>query len=140
MNTPANEEILGEDKGSPDGDCTLKGIRHADGTIEVTKVEYTPANEWSDAVEDIVRRIETLETDYIDGSYVSTSDAKKIGEDIQNLLDQHSAHLVERIESLKEDGETPFGSQELHETEVAHNQALDQAIDIVKSQSEKEIL
>jgi acetoin utilization deacetylase AcuC-like enzyme len=90
----------------------------------------TPAHEWSDAVEDIVRRIETLETDYIDGSYVSTSDAKKIGEDIQNLLTTHTAHLVERIEAIKEDQ----GSyQKDSDSPVRPYIFKDVAIDIVKS-------
>ena len=35
---------------------------------------------------------------------------------------------VKIMESMKEDGETPFGHQELHETELAYNQALDDTI------------
>ena len=30
---------------------------------------------------------------------------------------------IEKLEGMKEDGETPFGTQELHETELAYNQA-----------------
>jgi hypothetical protein len=52
---------------------------------------------------------------------------------IQNLLDQHSAHLVERIEGLKT-FEPHIGIGHLHEAEVeaVRNQALDQAIGIIK--------
>lgn len=63
-------------------------------------IKPTPDTEWTDAVEDIVRRIETLETDYSDGSYVSTSDAKKIGNDIQNLLTSRDTYLKERVEEI----------------------------------------
>jgi len=61
----------------------------------------TPDTEWADAVEDIVRRIETLETDYSDGSYVSTSDAKKIGNDIHNLLSSRDTYWKERVREEK---------------------------------------
>ena len=43
------------------------------------------------------------------------------------------SELAEKLEGMKEDGETPFGSQELHETEVAYNKALTEAQTIIKS-------
>jgi len=58
---------------------------------------------------------------------------------IENLLTTHSAHLVERIESLKKtketegvEAETALGMQ----YRDGFNQALDQAIDIVKDSSQ----
>lgn len=36
------------------------------------------------------------------------------------------------MESMKMDGETPFGHQELHETELSYNQALDDTIKALK--------
>jgi hypothetical protein len=68
-----------------------------------------------------------LSENYIEKGWTSVTD-----EIIEALLNQHSARIVERIETLKVDGETPCGHQDLHETEVAYNQALDQVIDIVK--------
>ena len=47
------------------------------------------------------------------------------------LTQAHQAGIEEAVkimESMKEDGETPFGHQELHETELAYNQALDDTI------------
>lgn len=41
--------------------------------------------------------------------------------------------LCEGLEGMKEDGETPLGSQDLHETEVAYNQALDDAIVYIRT-------
>jgi len=35
-------ELFGFDRGSPDGDCTVRGVKHADGTYEVTEISYTP--------------------------------------------------------------------------------------------------
>ena len=53
----------------------------------------------------------------------------------QALTEAHQAgkkegidEAVKIMESMKEDGETPFGHQELHETELAYNQALDDTI------------
>jgi len=47
-------------------------------------------------------------------------------------LDQQSAHLVERIEKLKKKTELDGTSLAVGMQEYWHNQALDQAIDIVK--------
>ena len=66
-------------------------------------------------------------------------DPDKIKDFIQTLLDQHSAHLVERISELKvkhfidEDGKEYCNLPHEYCDTCEHNQALDQAIDIVKN-------
>ena len=82
---------------TPDTERHELGIEHSTGANSTHLLKTTPDTEWTDAVEDIVRRIETLETDYSDGSYVSTSDAKKIGNDIQNLLTSRDTYWKERV-------------------------------------------
>jgi hypothetical protein len=58
--------------------------------------------------------------------------------DIQELT-THSAHLVERIEALKlETKPTPDLAQFHPLTISGFNEALDQAIDIVKDKSDKQ--
>ncbi len=86
---------------TPDTERHELGIEHSTGANSTHLLKTTPDTEWTDAVEDIVRRIETLETDYSDGSYVSTSDAKKIGNDIQNLLTSRDTYWKERVEETR---------------------------------------
>lgn len=89
---------------TPDDGLETRGLETNEEALAIVqqikkKIEdaNTPDTEWTDAVEDIVRKIETLETDYSDGSYVSTSDAKKIGNDIQNLLTSRDTYWKERV-------------------------------------------
>ena len=61
----------------------------------------------------------------VDASTILYSDAERV------YTQAHQAGIDEAekiMESMKEDGETPFGHQELHETELAYNQALDDTI------------
>ena len=55
---------------------------------------------------------------------------------LRTTLTTYSNARVEEIikiaEGMKEDGETPFGSQELHETEAAYNKALTDLIEAIK--------
>jgi hypothetical protein len=51
-------------------------------------------------------------------------------QEIGNLLTTHSAHLVERIDALKVEPIPELEGSDGHL--MSHNQALDQAIDIVK--------
>ena len=68
------------------------------------------------------------------GCKVCEDERANIGENCvirQALTQAHQAGIDEAVkimESMKEDGETPFGHQELHETELAYNQALDDTI------------
>lgn len=90
----------------------------------------TPANEWREVVD----RLEVLADPIAETlpEYERINEFVSLVGKLRPALNQHSARIVERIETLKVDGETPCGHQDLHETEVAYNQALDQVIDIVK--------
>lgn len=104
----------------------------------------TPAHEWREEFEKTHPRATLL-----DGFIYYRQ------EDVNNFLDTHTAHLVERIEKLKENrrrcracgkhtlekskglGKVAFEFQcsecgNYQEETSVHNQALDQAIDIVK--------
>jgi len=46
---------------------------------------------------------------------------------------------IVKLEGMKEDGETPLGTQELHETELAYNQALQTIIDRYRSELDQDL-
>lgn len=47
MPTPAPAaSVIGVDYGSPDGDCTVEGVKHPDGSVEITKVTRATRGEW----------------------------------------------------------------------------------------------
>ena len=94
----------------------------------------TQNNEWREEFDKQFNPVEALKATQDGGTinirHVDVSE--NIKDFIQNLLDQHSARLVERIESLKRIAdEAPDGLADIWQK--AHNQALDQAIDIVKN-------
>jgi len=62
--------------------------------------------------------------------------AKAIEHFIENLLDTHTAHLVERLEASKTATwkSALSGSEEI--AVKSYNQALDQAIDIINNKTE----
>jgi hypothetical protein len=39
---PPVSRVIGVDYGCPDGDCTVEGLKHPDGSVEITKVTYAP--------------------------------------------------------------------------------------------------
>lgn len=105
-----------------------------------------PLNEWETTSEKhtCVTPVNEWKIDFMDfymerGKY----EGRRLGHQgyidfIQNLLTTHSAHLVERIEGMKKEGHNGKICLDLESgcTECendAYNQALDQAIDIVKN-------
>jgi uncharacterized protein (DUF2164 family) len=98
----------------------------------------TPANEWREVANEI-----GLAT-YGGVSFEANPEyIEKISKIINNLLTTHSAHLVERIEKLKVAEKDFFlrgdsKSTYEHAGRKFYNQALDQAIDIIKDKSDKQ--
>ncbi len=86
-----------------------------------------PANEWREVIMDLGVEVDTHQ----DGdARIRTFTFNEV--QLQAFLDTHSAHLVERIESLRK--EVPTQAM-YHDEECEYsgfNEALDQAIDIVK--------
>ena len=81
-----------------------------------------PAHEWRENYNEFVKDVR----EYGDFPESLASHVEKF---IEHTLTTHSAHLVERIEALKKNCEA---CGEPHDY-VEHNQALDQAIGIIKS-------
>jgi hypothetical protein len=93
----------------------------------------TPANEW---------RSEERKPNLIgkDGEYFVRCEAheevvRRLQEKHKEELDQHSAHLVERIEGMK-DTRTNLDDENWNNQNIGYNRGLDQAIDIVKDSSQ----
>jgi hypothetical protein len=90
----------------------------------------TPANEWREKLR--------LEISFIESSNLkSVEDFREAILDvcqstIQTLLTTHSAHLVERIEKAKLDEKKVNNDLNLIGQISIYNEALDQAIDIIK--------
>ena len=120
--------------------CTIPANdRHKDNDCDYGKVIDgfhtddctcpTPAKEWEYKVNDIMKRCKDGET----GTHLEMEEL------IHSLLDQHSAHLVERISELKvkhlidENGKEYCDLPHEYCDTCEHNKALDQAIDIVKN-------
>jgi hypothetical protein len=91
----------------------------------------TPANDWSGKFDEMIDKAWDKYGEQYE-VYSPKAFESEIKSFIQNLLDQHSARLVERIEALKKrhgivyDNFTPEADLRIY------NHALDQAIDIVK--------
>jgi hypothetical protein len=103
----------------------------------------TPANEWEKKLEEVLISSSGLPYGITIGfnqdvlgqrqgfeKYGGDELREKLKDFIQNLLTTHSAHLVERIEGLRKELVDPYHENDTEDE--AHNQALDQAIDIVK--------
>lgn len=121
-NTPAHdEENRACDKNMLIGDypCTCGAtVLHNYSEGEIPN-PVTPANEWREEVEKEVK----------EGGVMYKSHWYIKAEKVQSLLDQHSAHIVERIE--KEVKVTDPDTKD-HPLNELRNEVADQAIDIVK--------
>lgn len=123
MTTPAHEMVEIEQNQETGEVLTANGV------------PLTPAKEWRE--EEVKRKMAINE--YLhnygleDGSSLDAGEIEELCESIvEHFLTTHSAHLVERIEALKKKTGLDRSSLAIGMHEHWHNQALDQAIDIVK--------
>ena len=113
MNTPANEEKEIRDQNGELIGMETKEVmtrEEAQRRYPDAKLPPTPANEWR------------KEFDFVD-----SIDRELVIEKVNQLLTTHSAHLVERIEGMKEKLEDA-------DYYIGYNQALDQAITILRKE------
>jgi hypothetical protein len=99
----------------------------------VVEIE-TPANEWREEIE----RFEEYWLGCLDNLGTAPNDTHTdFKRGLQNLLDQHTAHLVAKIEGLKDErlanaeGLMDDETRVLKWKAIVKNEALDQAIDII---------
>jgi hypothetical protein len=97
-----------------------------------------PAKEWREAIIDLGVEVDTHQDGDVFIRTFTFNEAQ-----LQAFLDQHSAHLVERLESMRKkekdeerdvvfDNGAKVRGQTHYPQNVGWNQALDQVIDIVK--------
>jgi len=89
--------------------------------------------DYQEVVSDETNRLYVKTKKNPDGELITGSEVDEWLTTYGNAREQAKVEEIIGIaETMKEDGETPFGSQELHETEVAYNKALQDLIEAIK--------